>query len=109
MRNSKTCLEKRKNIDLDKIQELEDTVAILTEQIVSLKLELDSKDSELLELAEELNFTNQELCSINELLTNTLVSPPSNEPKKSNKNSLASKKSAKSSLFVRTDFHKIEV
>lgn len=106
MQNSETYL---KNIDVDKIQELEDTVEILTEQIVSLKLELSCKNQELSELAEELNFTNQELCSANELFTNTFASLPINEAKKLNNNLLADKKPAKSNLFSPTDFKQVRV
>lgn len=109
MQNSETCSEIQRNFDVDKIQELEDTIEILTEQLESLKLELDSKNQELSEIAEELNCTDHELCIINELFTNSLASLPINEVGELDNNPLASKKPAKSSLFLQTAFEKVGV
>lgn len=104
MQNSETCLKIQKNIDADKIQELEDTVEILTEQIETLKLELDDKNQELSEITKELNCTNQELCVLNELCTDSLALLAINEDRKLDNNLLASKKPAKSNLFSPTAF-----
>ena len=57
MKNSGNCLRIYKNVGDDKARQLEDTVAILTEQVEILKLELDCKNQDLLEIKEELNCT----------------------------------------------------
>lgn len=96
MKNSEKCLQLHRNVDTDKIQELEDTVKILIEQINTLKLELDYRNQELSEIKEELNFTNQELCILNELFTNSLALLPIDEVRELDNDLLASKKPAKS-------------
>lgn len=60
--NLKTELQVQRDVDADKIQQLEDTVAILIEQIETLKLEIDYKSHELEEIRQELFYTNRELC-----------------------------------------------
>ena len=104
MQNSETCVQIHRNVDDDKIQQLENTVEILTEQIETLKLELDYNNQELSEIKEELTFTNQELCILNELFANSLALLPINEHRELNNNLLASKKPAKSNRFSQTDF-----
>lgn len=64
---SRDYLQVRRNINADKIQQLEETVEILNEQIESLKLMLCYKSHELEEMQEELNYTNHELSVLNEL------------------------------------------
>lgn len=62
-----TYLQVQRDIDADKIQQLEETVKILNEQIESLKLMLCYQSHELEEMQEELNYINHELCVVNEL------------------------------------------
>lgn len=107
MQSLENSVQIPRNVDANKIQQLEDTVEILTEQLESLKLELDSKNQELSEVVEELNCTNHELCILSELFTNSLAQLPINEVGKLDNNLLASKKHAKSNLFSPTAFEKI--
>lgn len=107
MQNSENCVQIHRNVDVDKIQHLENTVEILTEQVETLKLELDYKNQELSEIKEELNYINQELCILNELYTDSLVLLAINEDRELENNLLASKKTAKSNRFSQTDFLKI--
>lgn len=109
MKNLESCVQIHRNIDIDKIQELEDTVEILTEQLETLKLELYDKNQELSEITEELNWTNHELCILNQLFTNNLASLPINEIEKLDNKLLVTKKPTKSNLFSPTVFEKIEV
>lgn len=90
--NSEICLQVQRNIDADKIQELEDTVEILKEQIESLKLELCYKNHELEEMQKELNYTSRELCVLNELYATSFKPLPINKVKKLSESLLASKK-----------------
>lgn len=62
VRKLKTGFQAQRDIETDKIQQLEDTVAILSEQIASLKLELDYKNHKIEEIEQELIDTNHELC-----------------------------------------------
>lgn len=52
-----------RDIDTDKIQELEETVEFLQEQIESLKQYLYHKNYELQQIEQELDYTNKELCT----------------------------------------------
>ena len=107
MQNLETYLEVQKNNGAEKIHELEDTVEILSEQIESLKLELDLKDRKLSEIAEELSYTNHELCILNEEFANTLASTNINRVEKSVNKSSASKKPAKSNIVSPAAFEKV--
>lgn len=62
--NLGTDLKVQRNVDADKIHQLEDTVKILTEKIESLKLELNYKNHEIEEIKQELIYTNHELCIV---------------------------------------------
>lgn len=47
LHNLEACLQVQREVELDKIHQLEYTVEILTEKIKSLKLELAPKNQEL--------------------------------------------------------------
>lgn len=65
--NSESYLQVKRNIDANKIQQLEETVEFLKEQVESLKLELTYKNHELEEIKQELSYTNHELYTLNKL------------------------------------------
>jgi chromosome segregation ATPase len=64
LHNLETCLQVQRDVNADKIQQLEDTIEILIERIESLKLELNYKNQELEEIKQELVYTNHELCML---------------------------------------------
>jgi archaellum component FlaC len=86
--NLEISLQVERDIDADKIQQLEDKVKILNEQIESLKLILCYKSHELEEIQEELNYTNHELYVLNELYATSSEALPINEVKKLTKDLL---------------------
>lgn len=90
--NPEIYLQLERDIDADKIRQLEDTVEILNEQIESLKLMLCYKNHELEEMQKELNYTNHELCVFNELYATSSESLPINEVKKLIKTLLVNEK-----------------
>lgn len=80
--NPEGYFQLERDIDADKIQQLEDKVEILNEQIESLKLMLCYKIHELEEIQQELNYTNHESYVLNELYATSSEPLPINEVKK---------------------------
>lgn len=89
---SRNYFQVRRNINADKIRQLEDTVEILNEQIESLKLMLCYKSHELEEMQKELNYTNHELYVVNELYAATSERLDIKEIKELTNNLLVSEK-----------------
>ena len=94
LHNLESYLQVGRDIDVDQIQSLEETVEILKEQINSLELELCYKNEELEEIKEELSYTNHELCAVYELYASSSDLLTINEVKNLAKNFLPSEKPA---------------
>jgi chromosome segregation ATPase len=93
-----------KNVEAEKIWELEDTVEILNSQIEILKLELCHHSQDLSDLEQELRSTNDELCAAYDLVNTMSKLITINEAKELAKNLLTTGKPIKEVLseFIST-------